>query len=491
MPPLPGSGSPTGVRPKPPTGQLRGGGAMPRARIWLSDVLELSAIRWTLIYVGFMGYIFATVTYRLPIANVAMAAALVGLAFQPRKFRFPPLIALFGLYLLWSAFGYLSTDYPAVVQERLIEYGKLWLIVLVAVNALRSRAQVRFFLVFFLVCFITHPARGAIVNYFAGYTVWGRALWNHIYGNPNDLAALALFPLSIAAGLMVSDRNRWVRWGAIASAAVLPVLVLMTQSRGGFLALALFASLALLGQRRKLRALAVVSVFAAAAVMVSPGGVWDRVGGIAGITSEEGRVEADAEGSATQRYEIWEVAVAIIGDHGFTGVGLGAYRHAHARYAAELPHIRTARGRRDTHSTYLNVLAESGYPGFLLFFGMIGAVMWRAEKVRRRAARRMPGRAAQIWYLEAGLLAYLAAGIFGSFPHLAFLHVQLATLMVLTELAAGEHRRLRSSRRTQRTKESFRGFGPDRIRLDDGTQTGQAHIARLRPNDADLQRVPR
>ena len=109
-------------------------------------------------------------------------------------------------------------------------------------------------MIFFLACYALFPVRGTMVNYFvAHYTIFGRALWNYTYRNPNDLAALTLLPLSTAAALLATERTGWIRLGAIAGIAVLPVLILMTQSRGGFIALCVFAAFALRGQRRRLR----------------------------------------------------------------------------------------------------------------------------------------------------------------------------------------------------------------------------------------------
>ena len=75
-----------------------------------------------------------------------------------------------------------------------------------------------------------------------------------------------------------------------------------------------------------------------------------------------------------------------------------------------------ARGFRDTHSTYLNVAAETGIPGLILFLAMIAVVAAGAELTRRRAAG--TARARQLFALELGLLAFLMHGIFGSLAKL-------------------------------------------------------------------------
>lgn len=386
-------------------------------------------VGWTMSYVCLLLYVFAIVTYRLPIGSLAMVGALLGLFLQRGPIRFPPLIVSFGVFLLWGVVGYMESPFQAAVSERLNLLFKLWLIALVVVNTLRTWDQYRFFLIFFLFCFATHPARGAIFNYFYGYTLVGRAVWNHIFENPNDLAALTLLPLSVAA-MLLRDRSKWVRLGAKASVIVLPIVILMTQSRGVFIALALFAALTLFGQRRKLRQFVLLGLVATVVVMIAPDGVWERVRGVPDA------VETDS--SARQRRQIWRIAAEIHRDYPVMGVGLGAYRYVHAEYASRKAEHMIAQGTRDTHSTYLNTLVDAGYPGLLVFLTMIAVPMVGAERMRRKARHALPERAVQLWYLEVGLLAFLAAGIFGTYGHLTFLYIHLAMLVVFTEIVRRE-----------------------------------------------------
>lgn len=419
-------------------------------------------VQWTPVYVGFLLYIFVIVTYRLPIATAAMILALAALLVQRERIRFPPLVLWFGIFILWGIVGYTQTRYNAVVWGELILFGKLWLIALVAVNALRTRGQIRFFLIFFLFCFATHPARGTIFNYLGGYTEFGRAAWNHIFGNPNDMAALVFFPLAIAAGLL-KDENKWVRRGALASVVVFPMVILLTQSRGAFLALALFVTLTWVTQRRKLRTFALLAILGGIIAVAAPSGMWERMSEL----SEEG---TDADSSSQQRYAIWQIAAEIIGDHRITGVGLGAYPSAHREYARTMAAGVLAPGARDTHSTYLNVTAETGFTGLSIFLILIGTTVVMAERARRKVKRQHPAVSAQIWYLEAGLFAYLMAAIFGSFAHLSFFYLHLATIAVLAHTVMKGLPQSRPPMRRRSVSRSGSPLGPDAL-----TRRGQRH----------------
>lgn len=427
-PALPARGAPLGQ--KPTRARLRALGAA-----ILAATSSLRRVEWSLVYVGFLGYTFAITTYRLPIGVWAMVLGLVGLVLQRSAPRFPPVVAYYGLFLFWAVLGVATAWTRSVTVETLINQLKVYAILLVAVNALRSRAQIRFFMVFMLGCFATHPARGTIINYLTGNADFGRAAWNYIYANPNDMAALALLQLSIAVALVMTEPKGLIRLGALASVAVLPVVILLTQSRGVFLGLAAFVLLGISGQQRRLRAFGTVLLLAAAAVLVSPQGVWKRVEGLANATSTANLREVDKEGSAAQRYAIWRVGSRVIASAPIMGVGIGGYAHANATFSTRL-------GARDAHSTYITVLAESGLPGILLFLAFLGTTIGRAERVRRRCRQAIPSGAQQLRYLELGLIGFLVAGIFGSYDKLALLYVHIA---LIWGLAATCERELRQA----------------------------------------------
>jgi probable O-glycosylation ligase (exosortase A-associated) len=415
-----------------------------------------SEVQWTVGYVGLILYIFAVVTYRLPIATPAIMLALAGVVFGRERIRMPGFLIVFGAFILWGLFGYTQSAYAPVVWDRLVLLTKLWLIAFAAVNTLRTRGQIRFFLVFFLVCFATHPARGAIFNYFYGYTVFGRALWNHIYGNPNDLAALTLFPLSLGIALL-KDIDAWIRRGAIVSVVVLTIVILMTQSRGGFLALALMGILIFQTQRRKLRALVSILVVGGIAAAIAPSGVWDRVGGLSEGT--------EADSSSRQRWAIWNVAREVSADHRWVGVGLGAYPQAHFEYVVnnQADYAFTG-GYRDAHSTYLSVRAEAGWPGLGLFLLMVAIPLVQAFRARKRL-RQFPVQSAAITAIVVALIGFMAAGIFATYQQLAFLYLHMALLTVLSRV---EPTRAAGAARKRRVRGAVlnpgrpAGFGPDR-----------------------------
>ncbi|MDQ6887070.1 MAG: O-antigen ligase family protein [Gemmatimonadota bacterium] len=396
-------------------------------------------VRWTIAYVSLLLYTFVIISYRLPIGDVVMAAALIGILVQRDNLVLPRFLVWMLLFVAWCAIGYSRTAYPNLVSPELLQLTKVWLVALAAANTVRSRAQLRFFLVVFLACYALFPIRGAIFNYLIyRQTAGGRMVWNFVFDNPNDLAAITLLPLSMAASLVVSENRGWVRIASLIGTATLTVIIVLSQSRGAFIALVLFGALALLGQRRRARVLLTIGALGAVVALAAPSSVWERMRGLARITDVTQLDEVDPEGSARQRFEIWRVAVTIVAENPLTGVGWGAYALAHNRTAYRPNFAITAHGKRDTHSTLLNVAAETGYPGVLLFLAFLTALGVHVERTRRRARTVMPLQAQQLYYLELGFLAFLVAGFFGSFAKMAFLYLHAALLWATAEICRRE-----------------------------------------------------
>ena len=406
---------------------------------------QFRQIAWSVPFVCFLLYMFVTVTYTVPLGTVAMAGGLLGLLTLREQLRFPPFVLWVGAFVLWSAIGMATSRYPGAVQEEVVTLGKLWLILVVAVNCLRTRSQIRFFIVFFLFFFAAWPARGTILNYFvAGYSVFGRAVWNPetIFGNPNDLAVLALLQASMAAGIAVADRNRWFKLGAIAALVVLPVIILLTQSRAVFVGTCVVAMFGVLGHRNRLRMLAISATVAIVVGMTLPAAVWERLGTLSQIEGGDSLDAVADDGSAAERLRIWRTAVKIIGDHPGFGVGLGAYPMVNAQYAPRGAHGSGGLGAKDTHSTYLNVLAELGFPGLMLFGGILISVIVPAERIRRSCKRLMPSSAQQLLYLELGLLGFMVSAVWGSYARISFFYVHLALIWVFAESCRQDYVRL-------------------------------------------------
>jgi O-antigen ligase len=404
---------------------------MPTAEPWL---WPWQGVKWNLAFIGFCAYSIAIITYIAPIGEAGMIVALIGIAFGSQRVRFPLPLILFGAYYVYSVLTWPSSVYVPLVRTELESMGKVGLIFLVGINVLMERTRFRFYLFMYLAAFGLYPVRGAIFNQFIYHSAeLGRIAWNETFANPNDLATLLLFPLGLAAGMMYTERHKYLRLASLAGVVLISMIVFLTQSRGGILSLGIFGLVVLARQKRRLRMLPYLALVAVAIVMFAPEGVWTRMKNLGSATSSGHLREADDKGSAEQRFEIWKVATTIISRDPITGVGLGAYTYAHWRLARNSSEAfnPTARGGRDAHSTYLTVLAETGVPGFVFFMGIFLSVYIYAQGVRAKIKQSDPDGERQIFFAQAALIALAIAAVFSSWAHMPFTYMSVAIMYAM------------------------------------------------------------
>lgn len=400
-------------------------------------------VKWNAAFIGFCLYSVTVITYIAPIGQASMILALIGLIFSRDKIRFPAPLVFFICYYLYAVAMAPTSDWYVVVKDELMNIGRIGLIFLVAMNVLTERSRLRFYIFLTLAAYALYPVRGAIFNQFIYHAaVVGRIAWNGMFANPNDLAALLLFPLGLSAGYLYAERQKYFRYAAFGGIGLISLIVFMTQSRGAILALAFFGAWTLARQKRRARMLPAVLAVVLVVVVFAPNDVWSRMQKIGSASSSGQLKEADDQGSAEQRFEIWKVASAIARDYPITGVGLGAYQYMHWRYMIKNTEgfKMTARGKRDAHSSYFTALVETGIPGFIFWISIFITTLRMASRARRTIKASDPDRERQIFFASLGVLAFGVAGIFGSWNHTPYTYMNVAILYSMSVLAIQEHR---------------------------------------------------
>jgi len=214
--------------------------------------------------------------------------------------------------------------------------------------------------------------------------------------NPNLPAAfvnLAL-PLVAAPMLLVRSGSRTAMTALGVVIAVLGGLVVgLPGSRGALLAA--LAGLALLvvvcrdtTDRRRL------AIYVTAVVVgIAAANLYQH-----GLLAERAASLGDPGSAGASRFRIWAATWAMIRDHWLTGTGLGTFwlRYPPYRLPAD------ASGGFYAHNDYLQVAAETGVVGVVLFLGFVGFVLYRGVGVSR--ARTLdPGRRAEAGCILSGL----------------------------------------------------------------------------------------
>ncbi len=400
----------------------------PRVR---NSPLGLPRFKWSITLFGLCVYTFVIVSSFIPIAQLGIAIGVAGLLMDKDTVRLPTPFWLYLVFLLWALISAFASPFIEVALGEVTERIKLLVVMLLALNAFRTEGQLRFYLMLILICFILFPARGTFVG---GNHLAGRVVWTGAYSNPNSLAALSFLAFGVALAIGFSETtSNLVRLGSAVSAVILLIVILRTQSRGVFLGVVVAMAPAFISMLLKqLRlAIGVTIVIALVISFAIPPKVWERLGGMKKLTSTESVENQDnsneADSSAAQRLEILKAGWHIYLDHPVFGVGLGAYPLACNMYAPEL-------GKRDTHNTYLNLAAELGLPGLLIWCSLIASTLLHAYRIRRRAKESLLK--VQQYWIERTIIGFLVSGVFSSDSGLNLLYIILSVLWCSTELLA-------------------------------------------------------
>ena len=372
---------------------------------------------------GLSIYTFVIISFFIPIAQLGIAIGVAGLFTGKGPVQMPTPFKLYLAFLLWALISAFTSPFADVAIGEVIERLKLLVVMLIVLNAFQTEGQLRFYLLLILVAYILFPVRGTIRG---GNSISdGRVVWTGIYDNPNDLACLCLLAFGIALAIIFSE-TRWnlVRLGATSGALMLLVVILRTQSRGAFLGIMVATAPAFIPMLLKQLRLA-IGVGIVVAVVISftiPPQTWNRLAGLSHLgnaESVENQQTKEAISSTAERIEILKTGWQIFVEHPIFGMGLGAYPLACNMYSPAL-------GKRDTHNTYLNLAAEVGLPGLLIWCSLIGSVLLHAYRTRKKA-KESPLKVQNYW-LGQMIIGYLVAGIFGSFGGLNFLYMMLSVL---------------------------------------------------------------
>jgi O-antigen ligase len=318
-------------------------------------------------------YVFTISWDVIPLGLLGSISRVVGLAFvsmalltmiQQARFRKPePILAfaaafsVFGmLSLLWTI-SYQDTATRAFTYVQLL--GSAWLIR----EYVRTREQTEpLMTAFCLGSFV--PMTSVLRNFSTGVTTQGETRFTATGANANILGILLVIGLPLAWHLILHRRGV-VRAVAVIYFALTPLVLLLTATRGGFVAgIVALAIVPLTLPRQSLKSYLVVGVLLGVAMVPTtlfvPRGNWERILSISTELTEGGRLSG--------RTHIWRAGLQVYPERPFLGFGAGAYTMAIEPLRRE-----SAVG---SHNTFIGLLVEEGMVGLLLFIGVMAACAW-------------------------------------------------------------------------------------------------------------------
>jgi putative inorganic carbon (HCO3(-)) transporter len=331
------------------------------------------------------------------------------------------------LYLAWSVLGLTWATSTGDVLYSLSRYIPNLLVFFVVYSAARDRVDMRI-LAWFFVLGSAVAAGDAVLNPPAASAYSNVSRVGGTFGDPNYLAAVLVTGFALGAALTrARSLTIFGQASAAAAAALCLVGILFSVSRGGLIALGvcLLAAIVLAGRWRARLGFATLVVVLAGVgyfMVLAPAATRDR------LTS--------AGDGGSGRTTIWKVGWREVVNNPIKGVGAGNFSDAGAKYVIEpgqINHLAASYTAYfiDTptvaHNTYLEVLAEEGIPGMVLFMAI---VLGALECARRAAIKFRHAGDEEMELLSYGVLCgtigFLAASFFLSEEYSKQLYLLLA-----------------------------------------------------------------
>ncbi len=345
--------------------------------------------------------------------------------FSGASWRFDLRIGLLFLMLAQSAISVLFAVDPSFAWIFWIEFAKIIVITyLIVVHVTDAR---RFRLII-LVIAMSLAFEGAKQG-------WAQLVLNPgaqninefaLFGDNNAVGVGMLMLIPLLTTLAATAGTWWERRLHQFLAFGITYRAISTYSRGAFMASAALALYYILRSQRRVAALAGIAIAAMLIVPVLPDVFWERMSTIktaadvvSGAPDEADDPNAEPEsldGSSAARLHFWSVALDMARDRPFTGVGHNSYNVAYDRYDSTNGHFGR---RRSVHSAWLGILAELGFPGFVLFASLIALTFSACQRARRaaKATAQSADLAKFAFALEAGVIAFMVGGSFVPFQY--------------------------------------------------------------------------
>ena len=243
-------------------------------------------------------------------------------------------------------------------------------------------------------------------------------------GDGNDFALSVNITIPFCLFLMLTAENKiWkLVWAGLLLLLIFAVVV--TQSRGGFLALSSIGLYYWGKSKKKIWGAIGIGIVAAFILVMAPGQFFDRLSTLT-KTGEE------RDGSAQGRILAWTAAVKMAAHNPLLGEGVG---HFPVKYGAEYRPEGYGLNEipwQTAHSSYFLILGELGIPGIVFLVGIIVSNIRANQRILRELGQSGQGVTRQVIVcrnlviaLNASLIGFAVGGAFLSaayYPHIYIL----------------------------------------------------------------------
>jgi probable O-glycosylation ligase (exosortase A-associated) len=341
---------------------------------------------------------------RFPVYKVLflVTCVAVGVDYWRTK-RYPRLfwdwrLAVLGLLFAHFALTTQLALLPDTARGRLIELSMLVPPLLLTLWLTDSREKLHYLIV-------ATAAGIALVALKGGYWAVMTGFADRVYGPPNsqiggnnEFAVALAMTIPLLVLWLRQTHDRPLRWTIIAAITLCYVAALTSWSRGGLVSLAAMSAFLVWNSKQKYLAVLLVAAGVAVALVNLPEKLLSRMETISSY-------EEDL--SFQGRQAAWRQGLSYLQRDPWTGSGFEGWRAVTAKFSG-----RGDPSTLDWHSAYIEVLAEHGIPGFILW-GMLlaGTMIGLTRMISRGRQRGEPWLVDYGAMLRAALVAYAAGGL--------------------------------------------------------------------------------
>lgn len=243
----------------------------------------------------------------------------------------------------------------------------------------------------------------------------------YVVGDPNYFTLSAVLCIPLAFALMQERRPRWLRPFAGTCLILMILAVTVAASRGGFLGLIAAFMFVLWRSKQRTRNFLILACLIVPLSIVAP------ISPLARLVSP---TYSDAE-ATDSRYVLWSAGLRMLQENPLIGVGVGNFKPLAPQYQEERRKVQAI-----AHNTYIQLGAELGLTGLLLFIAVLVAGFRSLQKTATQAMRL---RSSLLYHsatgIQGGLLGYAVGAFFVSAEFQRLLWFMIFVSIALSALA--------------------------------------------------------
>jgi len=214
--------------------------------------------------------------------------------------------------------------------------------------------------------------------------------------DPNYFAIMLLPFLGVTFYNIFAERNKLLKTVSLLICFLVVIALIVTFSRGGIIGFFVMLLTASYKSKKKIKAIFLLLLTILILINVMPAKVWERFE----KTKIEGESGEEAIASTKRRFLLAKAAWQIFLNNPLIGVGVGNFYYMSRLYQPIRP------GR--AHSTYLEIMAELGLIGIILFFILVFLSLRSLKKIASQNT--LIGTYAKGLFI--GLIGFLVAATF-------------------------------------------------------------------------------